>query len=217
MRRTAPTFSADDTDLLTSLSPALTGALCRAQAATFLPATPTPVIAGGPTVLILDDDLRPTIQTPSVEANLRALLPTSPGLAPVPAAAYNVAAQLLASEQGVDNRPACARAHLGEGVWISVRASRLESPSDTGARQIAVTIETIAPNERIELYGRASALTPRERQLLHELAAGSDTAGTAFALRISELTVQDHLKSIFRKTGTNSRQEVITRSLGTHR
>ena len=50
--------------------------------------------------MVLEDDLLPQQQTPSVDDRLRELLPTAPDLAPVPAAVYNVAAQLLAVENG---------------------------------------------------------------------------------------------------------------------
>ncbi|WP_309116894.1 hypothetical protein [Saccharothrix sp.] len=42
-------------------------------------------------------------------------MPPAEGRAPIPASAYNVAAQLLAVEAGVDDHPPWARAHLADG------------------------------------------------------------------------------------------------------
>lgn len=54
-------------------------------------------------------------------------------------------------------------------------------------------------------------LTERESELLHHLVGGSDTRELAQRLYMSEYTVQDHLKSIFAKTGANSRRVLIAR------
>jgi hypothetical protein len=54
--------------------------------------------------------------------------------------AYNVAAQLLANEEGIDENPPWARVHLIDVRWPSLGAGRLGS---TG--QIAVTIEESSP------------------------------------------------------------------------
>jgi DNA-binding CsgD family transcriptional regulator len=209
----SPRFSTEEAELLDLLARPLVRGLRQAMARTFSLhrswAVPT-----GPAVLILDDELRPRHHTTSVDAQLRELLPTAPDLTPVPAVAYNVAAQLLAVEKGVDHRPPQARAHLAGGTWIRVRASRLASRSGSGPGQIAVTLEAMTPHEHVEIYGRAAGLSVRERQLLHELVQGSDTATIARALLISELTVQDHLKSIFAKTGTSNRYDLITRASG---
>jgi len=55
----------------------------------------------------------------------------------------NVAAQLLAVEQGIDAHAAFARTHLADGFWLALRAARLspDQPLASGAATIVVTIE----------------------------------------------------------------------------
>jgi DNA-binding NarL/FixJ family response regulator len=83
------------------------------------------------------------------------------------------------------------------------------SPGD-----IAVTIETASVAERMGVFARAHRLTPREADLLTALAGGSDTRQLAAELCISENTVQDHLKSIFAKTGARNRHALMARARG---
>ena len=75
-----------------------------------LPLTEVKRRRSGQAVLLLGPDLSVRRQTAEAEAGLRALLPTEESRRPVPAAAYNVAAQLLAVEAGY-RRPSAA----GEG------------------------------------------------------------------------------------------------------
>jgi hypothetical protein len=119
-------------------------------------------------VLVLAPDLQVRAQTVHTEAYLRALIPPEGDRQPVPAGAYNVAAQLIATETGVDGHPARTRVYLKDGAWLSLRAARMASPSGS-AGDIAY---------------------------------------------ISEHTVQDHLKSIFAKTGARTRRVLIARILG---
>jgi DNA-binding NarL/FixJ family response regulator len=79
---------------------------------------------------------------------------------------------------------------------------------------IAVTIETAPPSERMALFCLTNGLSPRETELLAALARGSDTRQLADELFMAENTVQDHLKSIFAKTGTRSRRTLLVRALG---
>lgn len=208
-----PVFSPAELAWLSVLTGSLTSAVRRAQAATFR-LSPASTAITEASVLVLTDDLHPASRTPAAETQLRRLLPTAPEQPPIPAAAYNVAAQLLAVEQGVDDRPARVRAHLAGSTWISVRASRLAGTDGSGAAGIAVTLEPMTRHERVELYARACGLSVRERQLLHELVRGADTAALAETMAISELTVQDHLKSIFAKAGVGTRYALITRASG---
>lgn len=133
-------------------------------------------------------------------------------------------AQLLAAEAGVDDHPAYARTHLTGGFWLTLRAARLAhdhraSPQGggDGAAGIVVTIEEASAADRVDLFSRASGLTAREHELLGLLATGSDTRAMARQMALSEHTVNDHLKSIFAKTGARDRITLLSRALGTRR
>jgi DNA-binding NarL/FixJ family response regulator len=153
-------------------------------------------------------------QTPGTQDPLRLLVPRDDQGPPVPAAAYNAAAQLLAVEAGVDTHPATARVHLADGLWLTLRAARLEEARRPADRDIAVTIEESTPAERVSMFGRSGGLTERERELLDLLTAGSDTREVAERMYLSAHTVQDHLKSVFAKTGTHNRRTLLSRALG---
>ncbi|WP_308296992.1 MULTISPECIES: helix-turn-helix transcriptional regulator [unclassified Streptomyces] len=141
-------------------------------------------------------------------------MPPEHGRPPVPASAYNVAAQLLAVEAGVDTNPPRARVHLADGLWLTLRAARIGDADPPDRRDIAVTIEEAAPPERLAVFTRAFGLTAREGDLLGRLAKGGDSHTVARQMFVSEHTVQDHLKSIFAKTSTNNRRMLLTRALG---
>jgi DNA-binding CsgD family transcriptional regulator len=133
---------------------------------------------------------------------------------PIPAGAYNVAAQLLAVEAGVDHHQPSARVHLTSGVWMTLRAARVDASRAPGEQDIAVSIEPASPTERRTLFARSHALSPGETALVEHLAHGADTRNVAQELFLSEHTVQDHLKSIFAKTGARNRRTLLTRLSG---
>jgi DNA-binding CsgD family transcriptional regulator len=212
--RTDGVFVSDECALLSRLAAVVSQSLRRSLATTFVAHASAPDQDSGPAVLLLSDGLEMLTQTPQTDAYLRALLPTDTGRSPVPAAAYNVAAQLLAREQGVDAHPPVARVHLRDGVWVTLRAARIEQTTAPDAAAIAVSIELTPPVERSALYARVVGLSERETELLHHLVRGSDTRELAQRLFMSEHTVQDHLKSIFAKTGVNTRRMLIARATG---
>ena len=203
-------YDADDVALLGELAPALTRARRRRQARTFsvVPAAPASSIEG-PVVLLLGDDLRIVGQTGASQEWLRLLLPPPGAMAPIPACAFNVAAQLLAREHGVDDHEPTARIHLAGGFWVTLRASRVE-PSHL----IAVTIEPTTSAGRMDVFARANGLSHRENELVTLLAQGADTAEAARRMHLSPHTVQDHLKSVFAKTGTHNRRILLSHALG---
>ena len=127
---------------------------------------------------------------------------------------------MLAAENGIDHHPASARVHLADGFWLTLRAARLapdESPAAARSRAVVVTIEESSASERLELFAHAFGFTPREQDLLGLLATGGDTRLMARRLAVSENTIQDHLKSIFARTGARDRISVLARALGTQR
>lgn len=211
----AEPFDASVIAFLADLSASITSGLRRCQAATFAaPALPVPRETG-PVVILLDEGLRVTSQTAASHDWLSVLVPPQPGQAPIPASAYNVAAQLLASEGQVDANPPWARVHLTDGFWVTLRAARLSSSDAPAEGSIAVTIEEASPPDRLEVFSLAFGLSPRQRELVTLLATGADTKELAQRLFLSEHTVQDHLKAIFDKTSTHSRRTLLSRALGT--
>ena len=211
---TGARFDDDDARLLGEIAPRLTRAIRETQAHTFVAPAVTDRRALGPAVVLLDEDLTITARTPATDTWLELLLPTPEGQAPVPASVYNVAAQLLAAEQHVDEGRATARVHLVDGLWVTLRAARLDAPALSTSSGIAVTIEEASPLDRLDIFTRAFAFTPREAELLGHLARGADTREVAERMFLSELTVQDHLKSIFAKTADHSRRGLVSRALG---
>jgi DNA-binding CsgD family transcriptional regulator len=209
----SPPFTDAETGFLETVVPTITEALRRTQARTFDEA-PVRYGSAGPGVIVLSPELDVKALTAEAENLLRVLLPPDADRRPVPAAAYNVAAQLLAVEAGVDDHPPTARVHLGGGVWLTFRAARMAAGTGAADADIAVTMESTSAPERLALYARAAGLSARETELVERLLAGADTRQVAREMFVSEHTVQDHLKSIFSKTGTRNRRTLLARASG---
>jgi DNA-binding CsgD family transcriptional regulator len=215
-RTTGAAFTPNERDLIASVVPALTAALRSAQATTF--AAPLPgsrMSAGGPAVLVLGADLQVRVGTPAAREALHRLNPPDDASVveqAIPAAAYNLAAALIAAENDVPIGPPWSRVHLGAGRWVTLRAARTAPGPES---DIAVTIEQSTPSERLEVFALAHGLTSREREVLAELATGSDSRHLAQRLVLSEHTVNDHIKSILAKTGASTRPTLLARVAGT--
>lgn len=203
--RTSGPFRREEIGLLTGLSPLLTRAVRRAVASTFATASPLPSQVR--TDLFLDEDL---VAVPTSALSRRAPVPEQgqDEVAPVPLAALHAGAQLLAVEAGVDDHPPSARVHLGQGRWTTVRASRAQESG------IAVAVDPTEQADRAELFARANGLSRRESEVLDLLLRGGRTRDLAETMRVSQHTVQDHLKAVFTKTGTHSRLALVTRAAG---
>jgi DNA-binding CsgD family transcriptional regulator len=206
-------FTGEEMEYLAAIAPPVSRALRRAQGRTF-ELRPPPLERTGPVVLVLSPELEVRAQTPETEQYLARLLPPDADRRPIPAAAYNVAAQLVAVESGVDDHPPVARVHLERGAWLTLRASRIGDAAPIDRRDIAVTIELASAAERMALFGRAHGLSAREVEVLDHLRAGADTRQVAEQMFLSRHTVQDHLKAIFAKTGTRNRRTLLARALG---
>ena len=214
--RTTPSTRFTDAELapLGSVISRVTDGLRRAQAATFAAPQEINRALQGPVVLLLSPTLDVLAETAAAIDYLRALLPSTPDEPPIPASAYNVAAQLLAREKGVDTSPAVARVHVGGGRWLALRAARLDRPDALVEPNIAVIIEDASGADRTTLFARAHALSVRETELLTHLDAGRDTHAIAEQMHLSEHTVQDHLKAIFAKTGIRTRRSLLSHVRG---
>ena len=187
-------FADAEVALLRDLTGPLTEGIRRAQARTFVEDA-EPVELAGPAVILLDAESR---GQPDRHRRTALMVLNPPGEEPIPdpipAAALNVAAALVAAEAGVPVGPPWSRVHLGAGRWVTLRAERM-----TGAVEVAVTIEASTVAERREVFALAHGLSPREREVLGHLATGADSRTMAHALVLSEHTVNDHVRAVLAK------------------
>jgi DNA-binding CsgD family transcriptional regulator/GAF domain-containing protein len=116
-----------------------------------------------------------------------------------------VAARLSETE-GTTARSPRLRARTVAGRWIVLHASWLGAPP---TRSIAVIVEEAAPREVLPLLMAAYRLTQQERKVTGLVCQGFSTSEIAARLHVTINTVQDHLKSIFTKTGVRSRRELV--------
>jgi hypothetical protein len=158
-------FGSAEAACLSDISGPVTTALRRSQARTFRDRAARDEGGRGPVMLLLSPHLDVLAQTAETEAYLRTLVPPDEDRSPIPASAYNVAGQLLATEAGVDSHAPMARVHLAGGRWLTLRAARMEDFRSADARDIAVTLEDSSPAERAGLFAAANALTSREGEL----------------------------------------------------
>ena len=101
-----------------------------------------------------------------------------------------------------------ARVRTKAGRWVIVRASLM---GEGVTAPVAVLLEAARPAEMAPLLADVYGLTPQERRVTECVAQGLPTRQIAGRLQMSAYTVQDHLKSIFAKTGTGSRGDLVAR------
>jgi DNA-binding CsgD family transcriptional regulator len=110
-------------------------------------------------------------------------------------------------------RPATARARTQSGQWLIVRGSLL---GDGPESPVAVMLEAARPAEMAPLMVDVYGFTDSERRVTELVAQGLSTRQIAERLHLSSYTVQDHLKSIFTKSSTGSRGDLIARLFVDH-
>lgn len=107
-----------------------------------------------------------------------------------------------------DLQSAKARVRTRTGQWLIVRGSLLNDGPDA---QVAVMLEAARPAEMAPLMVDAYGFTDSERRITELVANGLSTKQIAGRLHVSSYTVQDHLKSIFAKSGSGSRGDLVAR------
>ncbi len=121
------------------------------------------------------------------------------------------AARGRAREPGGDRpgpvRALAVRVRSGDGRWVRARAENI-TVDGGGTPAVAVVIDAARAGDVLPLAAAAYRLTDRELGVVRGVLNGLDTRSVAASLHISEYTVQDHLKSVFTKTGVRSRREL---------
>jgi DNA-binding CsgD family transcriptional regulator len=117
---------------------------------------------------------------------------------------------------GVRVQPWRHRLTLSDGTELNAEIALLAG-GDPGLGRVVLTVLRgfrPPPDRRVDEFASAHHLSPREREVLHLLALGHDTAELADRLGISPHTVRDHLKHVFRKTSSRSRSELLSAVAG---
>lgn len=206
--RSAP-YREDEVQFVSSLSAFLArglrvGLLSRLGAEPLAPST-----SNGPAVLVFETDgqLRET-SVGAVERLTDVVQDVqAPGSSAVMASLIAAARRYAA---GVSDVLPSSRVRRPSGEWTVLHSSPLTT-ADGSATAVVVTIEEARPPEIVPLVVAAFCLTPRERTVTQLVLQGAETREIAASLHLSPFTVQDHLKSIFSKTGVGSRRELVAR------
>ena len=164
--------------------------------------------ADAPGVLVLGEDRTLIATTAAGERWLWEL--TSPdNLTQLPLAIEAVVASLAAVDSGRTDVVPQVRVRTRSGRWAVVHASHMSGLGEVPT--VAVVIEPAKPAELAPLILLAYGLTEREAQVARAALHGKANKAVARELRMSEHTVEDHLKSIFNKVGVGSRGELTAR------
>jgi DNA-binding NarL/FixJ family response regulator len=98
------------------------------------------------------------------------------------------------------------RARTRAGRWAILQASWMPNQ---GHDTIAVIIQQAAADQVAPVVMSAYGLTQQEQKISGLVFHGFSTHAISEKLHITQHTVQDHLKSIFEKTGVRSRRELV--------
>jgi DNA-binding CsgD family transcriptional regulator len=96
-----------------------------------------------------------------------------------------------------------ARIRTKSGRWLSL------APCPLGGGRVAVVLQPATTDQLLPAIAAWYDLTPRQRDVLHLLLQGHPVKQIARRLGLSPHTIEDYLKALYRKTGTNSHQELI--------
>lgn len=203
-----PSYTEDEVRFLVSLSPVLANGL-RSSLITSEATSDVTVEVDGPGVVVFDGAGRPEFISPAAERWIAELVEVPPPTSPAESKMVQaVAARARRLSSGDDPLQLAARSrvHTRTGAWLVLYGTPLAG--DTHGRT-AVIIQPAAPHEVAPLVALAYGLTERESQVVRLCIQGRSTKEMASALCVSAYTVQDHLKSIFDKTGVRSRNGLV--------
>jgi DNA-binding CsgD family transcriptional regulator len=205
-------FTDAEVRLLASLAEPLADGLCRAAILTGSTGDRNDRDTG---LLVLAPDNSIEMTNEAADQWLAELGAGLPGRPELPVVVRTVAhrARATAGLDGPVEQPARARLRTPAGVWVVVRGSLVGNGPEP---RVAIMLEPARGAELAPLIADAYGLTRRERLVTELVARGFSTNDIAARLHLSAYTVQDHLKSIFDKTGSGSRGDLVARLFFDH-
>lgn len=173
------------------------------------PDTPEP-----PGLIVLADDWSIESATPGTERWLSELPGWDINGGSLPAAVLSVAGQAKRTAgAATTGEVAFARVLTTAGRWVLLHGANLMADD---VHRVAVILEPAHPARITPLLMAAYQLTEREQEVARNVLQGRSTKEIAETLFISPYTVQEHLKSIFEKTGVRSRRDLVGKIFFAH-
>ena len=198
-------FDAEEIAFLRAIAPALGEGARRAL---LLGEASDPEGPHAPGLLVLSTAWEVESATPGVERWMSDLPGGDWDTGRLPPAVLAVGGRALRSAEGRDEpgEVALARVLTRSGTWVVLHGAALVSD---GSRRVAVIVEPAHPARIAPLLMAAYGLSEREQDVTRLVLQSESTSTIADRLAVSPHTVQQHLKSIFDKTGVHSRRDLV--------
>jgi DNA-binding CsgD family transcriptional regulator len=170
---------------------------------------------GSPGLVVLTSDWDVESATPGVERWISELPDGDWDAGTLPPSVLAVAGRARRTAEGRagPGEVAVSRVLSRSGTWVVLHGACLVGGA---ASRVAVIVEPAHPARITPLLMSVYGLTEREQEVTRLVLQGDSTAEIAERLFISPHTVQQHLKSIFEKTGVRSRRELTGKVFFTH-
>jgi DNA-binding CsgD family transcriptional regulator len=210
----APMFGADEIAFLCEASPHLAEGARRGLL--IGEATdPDRRAPDAPGLVVLGERWDVESLTPGVERWLEELPGGEAGAGRLPPSVLAVAGQARRSASDADavSEVATARVLSRSGRWVVLHGAAMAFGE---ARRVAVIVEPAHPARIAPLLMSAYELTDREQDVTRLVLQGDSTVQIAERLVVSPSTVQEHLKSVFEKTGVRSRRDLVGKVFFAH-
>ena len=200
-------FTEDEVSCLASLSEPIAAGFRRALLVTAPAAINSS--AHGPGVIVFDSVGKAESLSADAEHWIGQMVEIPPPAIPAESKIIQaVAARARTLDPGEDPLQIGARSRVRtrSGTWLLLYGTRLTGGADA---RTAVIIQPATPAAVAPLVTLAYGLSERESEVTRLCMEGQSTRQMAHVLALSPHTVQDHLKSIFAKTGVRSRSELV--------
>ena len=168
-----------------------------------------------PGLVVLTQDWEVESATPGVERWVAELPDGDWDAGTLPPSVLAVAgrARRTAEGRGGSGEVAVARVLSRSGTWVVLHGACLVGGASS---RVAVIVEPAHPARITPLLMTAYGLTAREQEVTRLVLCGHSTTEIADGLSVSPHTVQQHLKSVFEKTGVRSRRELVGKVFFAH-